>query len=118
MKIFGHKYKVKQLFCLFLYYTFAYYLPDSYSRFGIVIGESFVLSKPVISTNVTGPIEILGDSKYGIIVEEDVQQLADAMEKMIIDDQIRSHYAIMGHQRLEYFSSDKIMEKIYHICQK
>lgn len=34
MKIFGHKYKVKQLFCLFLYYTFAYYLPDSYSRFG------------------------------------------------------------------------------------
>ena len=93
-------------------------LSSQQEGFGIVIGESFVLSKPVISTNVTGPVEILEDSKYGIVVEEDVQQLADAMERMIIDEQTRSHYALMGNQRLEYFSSDKIMKQIYNICQK
>lgn len=103
-------------------YTFlrladCFVLSSQQEGFSLVIGEAFALSKPVISTDVTGPKEILGDSKYGLVVEQNIQQIACAMERMMIDAEVRNHYAEVGHQRLEYFSPMKIMEQIYKICQ-
>ena len=102
----------------FLKLADCFVLSSQQEGFGLVIGESFVLSKPVISTNVTGPTEILEDNKYGIIVEQNVQQIAGAMERMMIDKIAYSHYSKKGNERLEYFAPEKIMDQIYQICQK
>ncbi|MBQ8601112.1 MAG: glycosyltransferase [Bacteroides sp.] len=101
----------------FLKLVDCFVLSSQQEGFSIVIGESFALSKPVISTNVTGPTEILSDSIYGIVVEQDVQQLANAMEQVMTNELMRTHYAEMGLQRLEYFSPEKIMQQIYSLCQ-
>lgn len=102
----------------FLQLADCFVLTSQQEGFSLVIGESFALSKPVISTNITGPTEILEDSKYGIVVEQDIMQIANAMERMMTEEDTRKHYSEAGEKRLDFFSPEKIMKQIYEICQK
>ena len=102
----------------FLQLADCFVLTSQQEGFSLVIGESFALSKPVISTNITGPTEILEDSKYGIVVEQDIMQIANAMERMMTEEDTRKHYSEAGEKRLDFISPEKIMKQIYEICQK
>lgn len=90
-------------------------LSSQQEGFSIVIAEAFALSKPVISTRVTGPSEILQDGEYGVLVDEDIIEITNAMEKMMIDSQIRKDYSERGQKRLLDFNPEQIMEKIYSV---
>lgn len=90
-------------------------LTSQQEGFAIVLGEAFALSKPVISTKITGPSEILNDNRYGLIVEQDVDEIAKAMETMMFDDEIRMHYSKIGQERLSDFAPKRIIEQLYSI---
>ena len=51
--------------------------------------EALLLKTPVITTNVSGAKEILEDDKYGIICDIDTNSLANAMERVLNNENIK-----------------------------
>lgn len=90
-------------------------LTSSQEGFSIVVCEALSLGKPVISTKVVGPTELLDNSKYGILVDEDVRQIADTMKAIMENDELRKKYSEASLRRAEQFDVQTTMSEIYSI---
>lgn len=86
--------------------------------FGLVVIESMALSKPVIATNHGGPAEIIQNGKNGFLVEPgNVEELADAINDMLFDQEKRKKIGLAGRIEVEQkFSMDvfaRLFRKMY-----
>lgn len=63
--------------------------------------ESMAYKLPVVSTNISGIPELVIDGKNGLIVEEkNSEKLADAIEKLILNKDIRLKYGENGRKHI------------------
>ena len=58
----------------------------------LVICEALWLGKPIIATAVSGSKEILADSEYGLLSEEDDDSLLKNTLRMITNNSLRENY--------------------------
>ena len=80
--------------------------------FAIVIPEAMACGLPVVSTACTGPVEILEDGKYGLIVENSDDGVYNGMKTMLTDEKTREHYREMSAKRYMRFDESGILEDI------
>lgn len=83
--------------------------------FGLSICEAMALGTPVVSTNVSGPSEIIGDNEFGIICHHTDDDIFNAIVKLQKDKQLRANYANKGLQRVKLFDSQFITNQIEEI---
>jgi len=77
--------------------------PSLYESFGLIFLEAMAWGKPVIGCNVGGVPEIVEDGKDGILVEPDNEKwLADAMIKLLTEEETRNKMGINGRKKIEY----------------
>lgn len=70
------------------------------------VTEAVILGKPVISTDVSGAKEILGENnEYGIVTENNDEALYEGLKKMISDKKLREHYAEKSKERSAFFDT-------------
>lgn len=85
--------------------------------FGIVLLEALACGKPVVTTEIVGISEDVRKSNAGIIVKpHDVESLADAIIRILQDDNLRKKMGKNGRKIAEKYSWKNIadmMEKIY-----
>ena len=74
--------------------------------------EALVLGKACVVTDCTGMRDILGDSKYGLVVPIDAESLAQGMEKLLTDDELRAHYEKMAAKRAEFYAPERCIAEI------
>jgi glycosyltransferase involved in cell wall biosynthesis len=74
--------------------------------FGMVVIEAMLAKKPVVASNHGGPTEIVIDKHTGFLFEpNNFESLANALDKLISNKQMRLDYGKHGYQRvLEKFS--------------
>lgn len=89
---------------------------SGFEGFCLVICEAMCLGIPVISTKTSGPIEILGDNKYGLLVEHDDDSLFEGLKFLLEHPDLRSKYAEKGKKRVDDFSVGVLMEKFKELC--
>ncbi|MHB8843012.1 MAG: glycosyltransferase family 4 protein, partial [Candidatus Aquicultor sp.] len=74
-------------------------LPSIKEPFGIVILEAMALGLPVVATSGGGVPDIVTDGVSGLLATpEDAGSLADAIEKMLADKDLREKLALNGSQ--------------------
>ena len=83
----------------------------------LVVAESLVLGTPVLSTKCTGPIELLGDGKYGMLVENSDDGLESGIEKMVTDNETLEHYREMAIERKPFFDIDTCIDEFEKIFE-
>lgn len=78
--------------------------------FPVALGEALISGVPGIATDcLTGPREILGDSRYGMLIPPgDSAALAEALGRAISDEGLRQQYAERGKIRAAEFSLQQI----------
>lgn len=81
----------------------------------MVICEAFCLSKPVISTDIIGPREVLDNGKYGLMVSENSEAIANAMILFMNDSTKKAYYTNQAILRADSFSTDEFMNSLYSI---
>ncbi|MGM9700374.1 MAG: glycosyltransferase [Prevotella sp.] len=86
--------------------------------FSLVIAEAFCMGIPVVSTNVTGPTELLGNSEYGMLTEENVDSIYHAVKSLMTDEHLRNHYAAKSIERSKIFSEEKFMKDFYSLLNE
>lgn len=60
-----------------------------YEGYSTTTNEALYLNVPIITTNCSGMKDILENGKYGLIVNDDDDELYAGIYKMIIDDSLR-----------------------------
>lgn len=88
-------------------------LPSLYESFGKVNIEAMACEKPVISTDVGGIPEVIGE-KAGILIDPgDPIKLADAMERLMLDPKIRKSLGKIGRKKvLRNFTWDQVAMRV------
>lgn len=83
--------------------------------FSLVIAEALCLGIPVVSTNVSGPRELLGDAEYGILTNQREEDIANALKTLMDDSVLRGHYSRMSVVRSKIFNIDASMRAFYKL---
>lgn len=81
----------------------------------LTICEALCLGLPIVATDITGAREILGDSRYGFLVNESPESIAAGLKELICDEVKRKSYAEAASDGSRQFDVELIMNKIYQI---
>ncbi len=90
--------------------------PSFYEGFGLPVLEAMACGTAVIASNATSLPEIVGDA--GIVVNpKDVDALAEAMKKVLLDEGLRRSMISKGLERARMFSWKTSAKETLKICQ-
>ncbi len=92
-------------------------LASKKETFGLVLIEAMQVGTPVIGSNSGGVVEIIDDGKTGVLFEnQNAQSLADKIELLINDTNLRKAVAKAGQEKCEeMFSNEKQFKKLAKI---
>ena len=88
-------------------------LPSRREGFGLTLIEAAALELPTIATKVTGCVDAVTDNVTGLLVEVDnVQQLFNAMLRLVKDSELRKELGRQGRQRVkDIYDSELLIAK-------
>lgn len=82
-----------------------------YEGFSTFATEGIILGKPFVTTDVSGMRELLGNSEFGLIVEDDDEAFLNGMRRMLADVALRNGYQAKAAQRGKEFSAAELTKK-------
>ena len=83
-----------------------------YEGYNLTVAEALILGTPVLSTDCTGPKEILGYGKYGMIVENSTEGLFEGLKKIVENPELLLEYKKKAIERRNFFDEKKILDEI------
>lgn len=84
--------------------------------FSTVVTEALILGIPVVTTNCAGMFDLLGDSEFGLITENNEDGLYNGLKVILNNKELYSHYKQKSAERGKNFSLEKRIkeyEKIF-----
>ena len=81
---------------------------EGYSTF---MTEGVILGKPIVTTDVSGAKELLGDSEFGWITENNDEAFYQGMEMLLSDSSSRDKYSARTKKRSHAFSAEKLTKE-------
>lgn len=84
---------------------------SKYEGISTVVQESFIIGKPIITTPCTGMKELLGDSKYGFIVENSKEGLYLGLKRLLDNQELLRKYTELSKARSIEFSKKKVIKE-------
>ncbi len=77
-----------------------------------VVSEALILGVPVVSTDVSGAKELLGESnEYGLVVENSTQGIYDGLKAMLEDKVRLEHYRKKATERASFFAAEETVRQ-------
>ncbi len=102
---------------LFYGIAHAFVYPSLYEGFGLPCLEAMRCGCPVVSSNLTSLPEVVGDS--GILVNPlDVNELAEAVWRVISNPELRSEMVRKGLERAKLFTWENTAKKMLEVSEK
>lgn len=98
--------------------------PSHAEAFGLVVIEAMAARLPVVSSRCDGILDIVVDGRTGFLVEpKNTDQLTAAVEKLILDRELRLQLGENGYNRInQFFTVEKMVDDIETIyrnaCEK
>lgn len=86
--------------------------------FSLVVAEAMCLGKPIISTRTAGPMELLKDGEYGLLVENSEEGLYKGLKEMLSSDELRETYRMKAIEGSTQFSLDHSMGQIMSLIKE
>lgn len=83
-----------------------------FEGYNLTVAEALVLGVPVLSTDCTGPNEILDHGKHGMIVENCEEGLYNGLKQFCDNPDLLNEYKEKALQRQDFFDEDKILKQI------
>ena len=82
-----------------------------YEGYSTFMTEGVILGKPIVTTDVSGMHELLGNSEYGLIVENDDEAFYHGLKEMMTDETLRDTFAAKAVLRGRDFSAENLTRK-------
>ena len=95
-----------------------YICSSRYEGYNLTVAEALILGVPVLSTNCTGPNEILDGGKYGMIVDNSGEGLYNGIKAFLDNPELISKYKEKAVERIGFFDEDVIVKKITDLVER
>ncbi len=79
-----------------------------YEGFSTFVTEGLILGKPIVTTDVSGMRELLGDSEYGLVTANDDEAFYEGVRRMLTEQGLMQAYAKRAKQCGKDFSGVKL----------
>ena len=83
-----------------------------YEGYNLTIAEAIILGTPVLSTDCTGPHEILDGGRYGMIVDNSEDGLYEGLRQLAGDPALLRSYKEKTAERQGFFDEDAVLHDI------
>lgn len=93
-------------------------LPSLYEGFGLPPLEAMACGTPVIASNVSSIPEVVGDAALLLSNQQDVNEIAKAMEKILTDENLRKDLRAKGLARAKQFSWKRTAEETLQVYRE
>jgi len=80
-----------------------------------VLCEAMILGLPTLVTNCSGCRGLVEKGEYGLMAEQDDQDLAEKMMKYMDNPELLRHYSRKSLERAELFDDDRVLQAYYDI---
>lgn len=83
------------------------------------VSEAVILGVPVVSTDVSGAKEILGDNnEYGLVVENSEDGLYEGMKRLLSNPDLLAHYRAQAAKRAPFFETKETVRQAEQLFLK
>jgi glycosyltransferase involved in cell wall biosynthesis len=93
-------------------------LPSYSENFGVAVAEAMVCGLPVIVTDQVGIHREISSAGAGLVVPCEVDQLADAIRRVLDDDRLRSTLAKNGLALAKAFTIESVTSQLLDLYQQ
>ena len=102
------------------YYKMAYVftIASTTETFGIVTIEALASGVPVLAVKAPGAVDILTDGLDGLLVDNDVEKFANALEKIIREPELKEKLSQGALKTSEKYSIDTISERMLNLYRE
>lgn len=91
--------------------------PSLWEGFGLPVLEAMGCGTPVITSNLSSLSEVAGDAAL-LINPYQTEEITDAMNRIIIDEKLRSQLRTLGLQRTKQFSWQKTGQETLEVLKR
>lgn len=89
-----------------------YVCSSRYEGYNLTVAESLICGTPVLSTECTGPCEILGYGEYGMVVDNNEEGLYQGIKMFLEQPKLLQEYQKRAVQRCNFFDENKILNQV------
>lgn len=89
-----------------------YVCSSRYEGFNLTVAEALFLETPVLSTDCTGPSEILAGGEYGLLVDNSEDGLYNGIYSLLTNKSLLNTYKNQAILRKSFFDENQILSKI------
>ena len=89
-----------------------------YEGFNLTVAEALILGVPVLSTQCSGPCEILDNGKYGMLVANSEAGLYNGLKQFVKNPEKLTEYREKAIARQGFFDENKIIGQITALFKK
>jgi glycosyltransferase involved in cell wall biosynthesis len=102
------------------YYKIAYVfaIASTSESFGIVTIEALASGLPVLAIRAPGAVDILNDGVDGLLVDNDVEKFANALERIIKEPELREKLSRGALKTSKKYSIDTISERMLNLYRE
>jgi glycosyltransferase involved in cell wall biosynthesis len=91
----------------------------SEEAFGRIIIEAWASARPIVASNIGASVELIDHEKTGLIIEKNnPDELAKALERLIVDDKLNKEIAQAGARHSLNFGNDSLITAVEAIYRK
>jgi glycosyltransferase involved in cell wall biosynthesis len=92
-------------------------MTSDYEGLPVVVCEAMILAKPIVSTAVTGPNELLESGRYGLLVENTEDAIKKGLSDMLQNEGLRKEYSMrLKNNREKFIFPSDIKEIEYKLA--
>lgn len=91
--------------------------PSRAEGYSTVVTEAVIIGKPIVATDCSGMKEILGDSKYGLVTENNDEALYQGIKQMLLDEKLREEYEQKAKDRGKDFKKITRYEQLKELFE-
>ena len=82
---------------------------SNYEGYSTFITEGLILGKPIVTTDVSGMKELLGNNEYGIVTDNNDDSFYSGLKKIIIEKELLKKYIDKSIKRGIFFSKQNLV---------
>lgn len=83
--------------------------------FSTVISEAVILGVPIVTTNVSGTKELLGNNEYGLITENTTEDLYKGLKQYLTNPNMQKYYKEKVKDRASFFDKELRLREIIEL---